>query len=564
MCRYFTLRYIYNHHTLSLCGMELHRRKSTLKTDQWLTLLERISTGGDCKDVCNLLFNGEELDFLKTKWEKSPVLFSNVESDYDGTLDVIFSKSALISTCESLSIRHGNNINVVKYLSGVKTAKEYPYDAPIHPGEIKKLFKKGYTLQFFQPQRFSDSLHSICAGLERLFGTLAGSSAYLTPPLTQGLAPHWDDVDVFVLQTEGMKLWHLWAPTERLSEVHSPDLSRAALGPPALEVTLQPGDVLYLPRGTIHEAIALESFSTHVTISVYQKYNLKSLIEKMMPSLLDKLFSRCDGQHPEAPRLDVRRGLPVQMSSLLGTFAAISAQDKREKKIPVATQYTALPDRALSSSPCHTDADEWRRGFLEDVVAAVSELGKCVTAEDIDMAADLFGEDFCRHRLPDPSAGMTKDHGGEQVQVEDEEALHSIVAQCRRQGRMCLVRLCDPSWLHVTVEEVDGVVLLLLGSGKDNNRMNHMGHPSVGGDGSDDGGSDSGGSDAGLDDAGSVEEDDEDDWVITSLPYRAHTLVRLLCSSYNKDLLEGCLSYEQIIDQLGPTFSEEEVSTPMY
>ena len=33
---------------------------------------------------------------------------------------------------------------------------------------------------------------------------------------------------------------------------------------------LRPGDVLYMPRGTIHEAIAQDEFSTHVTISIYQ------------------------------------------------------------------------------------------------------------------------------------------------------------------------------------------------------------------------------------------------------------------------------------------------------
>ena len=35
-------------------------------------------------------------------------------------------------------------------------------------------------------------------------------------------------------------------------------MPRDELPPPAMEVTLRPGDVLYLPRGTPHEAVADE------------------------------------------------------------------------------------------------------------------------------------------------------------------------------------------------------------------------------------------------------------------------------------------------------------------
>ena len=38
--------------------------------------------------------------------------------------------------------------------------------------------------------------------MEDIFGCLVGANGYLTPSGTQGLAPHYDDVDVFIMQTE--------------------------------------------------------------------------------------------------------------------------------------------------------------------------------------------------------------------------------------------------------------------------------------------------------------------------------------------------------------------------
>lgn len=94
---------------------------------------------------------------------------------------------------------------------------------------MKSVFSDGYTVQFFQPQRYSDGLFHINASFEKYFQVLAGASAYLTPKNTQGLAPHYDDVEVFVLQTEGTKIWHLWPSPLLLAETHSRSIPRDQL-----------------------------------------------------------------------------------------------------------------------------------------------------------------------------------------------------------------------------------------------------------------------------------------------------------------------------------------------
>lgn len=75
--------------------------------------------------------------------------------------------------------------------------------------------------------------------------------------------------EAFVMQLEGTKRWRIYAPRTHLATTHSGDLAASDLGQPIAEVSssgshhpsrftlmqilLQPGDLLYFPRGHIHE-----------------------------------------------------------------------------------------------------------------------------------------------------------------------------------------------------------------------------------------------------------------------------------------------------------------------
>jgi hypothetical protein len=98
-------------------------------------------------------------------------------------------------------------------------------------------------------------------------------NAYLSPPSARGLDVHFDYHDVFVVQLEGSKRWRIWEPTERsrdpIGGPHAaprPDWSE--LGDPQLDLVLEPGDVLYLPRGHPHVAETTEQESAHLTIGL--------------------------------------------------------------------------------------------------------------------------------------------------------------------------------------------------------------------------------------------------------------------------------------------------------
>uniref|UniRef100_A0A0M3HIZ5 Bifunctional lysine-specific demethylase and histidyl-hydroxylase n=1 Tax=Ascaris lumbricoides TaxID=6252 RepID=A0A0M3HIZ5_ASCLU len=76
------------------------------------------------------------------------------------------------------------------------------------------LFQAGHSVQFVNPQTFCDSVWHLCDTTQELFGSFVGANTYLTPAGTAGFAPHWDEIDAFLLQLEGRKHWKVFAPID--------------------------------------------------------------------------------------------------------------------------------------------------------------------------------------------------------------------------------------------------------------------------------------------------------------------------------------------------------------
>merc|ERR1719494_471441 len=132
------------------------------------------------------------------------------------------------------------DVNVCRYVDGEKELLNE--DGQITVEKAEKLMKeKKATFQFHQPQRYADLLWNMLEKLESNFGSLVGSNVYITPADSQGLAPHCDDVEIFVMQMEGKKNWKVYKPQVELSRDYTQDLPQDSLGPPIMDITLEVG-----------------------------------------------------------------------------------------------------------------------------------------------------------------------------------------------------------------------------------------------------------------------------------------------------------------------------------
>lgn len=120
------------------------------------------------------------------------------------------------------------------------------------------------------------------------FGTTGEAVAFLTKAGTAGLSPHHDPVDVFVLQMSGTKTWSVWDRVEPFDKSLSP-YDRDALGEPALQVTLEPGDLLYMPPFVPHCATSGDEISLHIAVSVEPR-RWRDLLAETLSLLMEEGF----------------------------------------------------------------------------------------------------------------------------------------------------------------------------------------------------------------------------------------------------------------------------------
>ncbi len=150
-------------------------------------------------------------------------------------------------------------------------ADEEPFPTALFPGvsDVHQAFARGKTVILRSMQQRWPAIATLCRGLEGFFSCPVHANLYLTPAGAQGFDAHFDTHEVFVLQLAGRKHWRIYGADRDLPLVEDAvPVGRDQLGPPTQEVLLQAGDLLYLPRGHVHEANTLEGLSLHLTVGV--------------------------------------------------------------------------------------------------------------------------------------------------------------------------------------------------------------------------------------------------------------------------------------------------------
>jgi hypothetical protein len=142
------------------------------------------------------------------------------------------------------------------------------YTPRVRAKDLTDHLREGATLSFDAIDELHPPLTRLAECFERCFQGGTKINIYAGWRALHGLDLHRDNQEIFILQLDGRKRWLLYGFS--IDSVDREAL-RAASVPPAgarLDQVIEPGDLLYIPRGCYHLAMPMNEPTLHLTIGV--------------------------------------------------------------------------------------------------------------------------------------------------------------------------------------------------------------------------------------------------------------------------------------------------------
>lgn len=196
--------------------------------------------------------------FCDAYYEKRPLLIKGrAPSYYDdlvtlGGLDADLGEGSLLAT-ELRLVRKGEELDEAVFTYSDSSPNTRYVNRAADKATVFARFYDGYTINISSYDRHRAAVLHLRHDMERLFHVPVFTALFLTPRNAQGLPAHRDREDAFMAQFAGTKHW-----TVR-------DRSRKRV---VVDATLEPGDLLYIPSGFVHEGRSADAVSGHITFAL--------------------------------------------------------------------------------------------------------------------------------------------------------------------------------------------------------------------------------------------------------------------------------------------------------
>lgn len=224
-------------------------------------------------DFSTLLSPLTTTDFVDGPWERHPARLGPCSAECIAALlrlddvDRILAEGRLPPALLSFN-RGGEAVSPDRYRIQHSAGKDRVVESIDQP-RAHALLAEGHTMVMAELQSWHEPVRQLCDSMAQVLAGRVHANVYITPSSCQGFGAHYDSHDVFIVQLVGRKRWRLRGAPHPLP-LSGESFTRVApsVGPVERELVLEPGDVLYLPRGHIHEAAAMDSLSMHTTLGV--------------------------------------------------------------------------------------------------------------------------------------------------------------------------------------------------------------------------------------------------------------------------------------------------------
>jgi hypothetical protein len=215
-------------------------------------------------------------EFFDQTYDRAPFVARSerAETGFFGWADLngLLAQSGVWTSSSLRLMENGDPVAPELYCTETRTTQG-PVLRPV-PALVNVFLADGASLVANELQALSPEIAALAGDIARTLAAEVGVNAYCSFGGVQAFGTHYDIHDVLVLQCEGEKTWRLYGRQPDNPDGFPPGAHaevrrwfEASRGPLTRELTLRPGDVLYLPRGWFHDAMTDGEASLHLTFS---------------------------------------------------------------------------------------------------------------------------------------------------------------------------------------------------------------------------------------------------------------------------------------------------------
>lgn len=164
------------------------------------------------------------------------------------------------------------------------------------PAKVTEIMAHGATLLLNEVETLAPGILALVNTVQRELGAKSSVNLYYSRKERKGFDSHCDRHDVFAVQIYGTKRWNVYQgqldrPIEHAMFQNVPQIEYDRLkGDVAEVVEMNPGDLLYLPRGKFHDALTTGELSVHLAVSSNEPLGLDWLTQLWNLAVRDPEF----------------------------------------------------------------------------------------------------------------------------------------------------------------------------------------------------------------------------------------------------------------------------------
>lgn len=147
-------------------------------------------------------------------------------------------------------------------------SRKGPIYTRITEEKLYPYLQNGATLIINGIDELYEELDFFVGNLERLFKSSIQANCYMSWGTTKCFNTHWDFHDVLVFQVHGRKKWSVFEDNIRSPLFKDHHIEGKPPQKPFWESIIKESDILFIPRGFWHHAVALNEPSLHLTLGV--------------------------------------------------------------------------------------------------------------------------------------------------------------------------------------------------------------------------------------------------------------------------------------------------------